>query len=442
MPSATQRLLLFATAAAAVAVGVAAAYSVGDAEAGEEAAAVAASEALAKAKAEAEEKARAEAAATESLAKEAERVKAAQARAKAKAEAEAATVQLWADELLEAEDAIDLMDAVCTNDVAAVKKLIKAGADVNAVTARASMTALHFAAGLGEQDPKATALKLLLAAGARADATDSLGAKTPLHYAAEDAFVAACEALGAKGSKALIDAVDKDGMSPLMLAASNRKGRPAHEWDKQAAKVAKMLINFGADVNLTAAVDGVEGAEITALHAATVEGLSETAAVLRAAGGVDPAALFECAARGDDKGAAASLASGESDANRPDKDGNTPLIVLCMNQLEVRPSRPAGGASAIWSIARTLRDRGTGATLRSACGGSPHLLIPAHQHQHQLQVEAWAFDHRAKKMAATLLNAGANPNARNKSGESALRWAQKSQLADTRAVLLAAGAVE
>lgn len=80
-----------------------------------------------------------------------------------------------------------------------------------------------------------------------------------------------------------------------------------------------------------------------------------------------------------------------------------------------------------------------------ACSSHDHMPTSTLTQRHflcQPQVESWAFDHRAKKLAAVLLNAGADPNARNKSGESALRWAQKSALADTRAVLLEAGAVE
>ncbi|MEW5916722.1 MAG: ankyrin repeat domain-containing protein, partial [Gemmatimonadota bacterium] len=67
-------------------------------------------------------------------------------------------------------------DAAMRRDAAAVKQLLKQGADVNASQGD-GMTALHWAARHGDAD----LVRMLVYAGARKEATTRNGSYTPLH---------------------------------------------------------------------------------------------------------------------------------------------------------------------------------------------------------------------------------------------------------------------
>src|SRR5689334_13906910 len=71
-------------------------------------------------------------------------------------------------------------DAAMRRDAAAVRLLLKQGADVNAAQGD-GMTALHWAAVHGD----AELARMLVYAGARKDAATRNGAYTPLHLAAK-----------------------------------------------------------------------------------------------------------------------------------------------------------------------------------------------------------------------------------------------------------------
>src|SRR5689334_24654414 len=74
----------------------------------------------------------------------------------------------------------DVADAAKAKDAAAVKALLKSGADVNAAQGD-GMTALHWAAANGD----AALTQMLLSAGANIRATTRLGAITPLLMASQ-----------------------------------------------------------------------------------------------------------------------------------------------------------------------------------------------------------------------------------------------------------------
>src|SRR5262245_62523235 len=74
----------------------------------------------------------------------------------------------------------DIADAAQAKNAAAVKKLLKDGADVNAAQGD-GMTALHWAALNGDAD----ITQMLLYAGANVGARTRLGGYTPLHLAAQ-----------------------------------------------------------------------------------------------------------------------------------------------------------------------------------------------------------------------------------------------------------------
>jgi ankyrin repeat protein len=120
-----------------------------------------------------------------------------------------------------------LIDAAMDGDLAKIKALISARADVNARDKAWGMTALMFAVGHGYTE----IAKLLVEKGAD------------------------------------VDARDKDGFTALMMAA----------WQGHA-EIAKLLIDRGADVNAEAN-DG-----FTALMAAEKGGYTEIVKLLKAAG--------------------------------------------------------------------------------------------------------------------------------------------------------------
>src|SRR6478672_10984472 len=86
--------------------------------------------------------------------------------------------------------------AAQAKDAAAVKKLLKDGADVNAAQGD-GMTALHWAALNGDAELAA----MLLYAGANVGATTRLGGYTPLHLAAQVGNANVIAPLIASGAK-------------------------------------------------------------------------------------------------------------------------------------------------------------------------------------------------------------------------------------------------
>jgi len=79
----------------------------------------------------------------------------------------------------------------------------------------------------GNRDPL-NALKLLLAAGADPNAKAADGS-TPLHQAVQEEHVGMIRALAAAGAK--LDAVNKDNLTPLLLAEAPKKPNPADMGD-------------------------------------------------------------------------------------------------------------------------------------------------------------------------------------------------------------------
>jgi ankyrin repeat protein len=84
----------------------------------------------------------------------------------------------------------------------------------------------------GIRDPL-EALQLLLAAGADANAKAADGS-TPLHQAVQEEHVAMIRALAAAGGK--LDAVNKDNLTPLLLAEAPKKPNPADMGDLDVYK--------------------------------------------------------------------------------------------------------------------------------------------------------------------------------------------------------------
>ena len=125
-----------------------------------------------------------------------------------------------------------LHGAAIGGDLAAVKKLIAAGADLEARSKKYGRTPLHWAA----QSDDPAAVEALLAAEADLEARDKEFGSTPLHLAAQwSANPAVVEALLAAGAD--LEARNKFGQTPLHRAA-RFNANPA---------VVKALIAAGAD---------------------------------------------------------------------------------------------------------------------------------------------------------------------------------------------------
>ena len=123
-------------------------------------------------------------------------------------------------------------DAAMRGDVAAVKALIKQGANVNAAQGD-GMTALHWAALNGD----AATTALLLTSGAAVDPLTRLGAYTPLHLASSRGHAAVVARLLDSGSA--VSAMTDTGVQPIHLAAQAGN-----------AEAVTLLLARGADVNV------------------------------------------------------------------------------------------------------------------------------------------------------------------------------------------------
>ncbi|MGE0811935.1 MAG: ankyrin repeat domain-containing protein [Vicinamibacterales bacterium] len=122
-------------------------------------------------------------------------------------------------------------DAAMSGDLATVRALLKAGADVNAAQGD-GVTGLHWAARQANEE----LAKTLVVAGANVRATTRFGAITPLHLAAERGSGAVVQLLVKAGAD--VDARTSTGATALMFAAGS---------GDTAAVTA--LIDGGADVN-------------------------------------------------------------------------------------------------------------------------------------------------------------------------------------------------
>ena len=123
-------------------------------------------------------------------------------------------------------------DAAERGDVAAVKSLLKDGADVNAAQGD-GMSALHWAAERGD----AALAEVLIYAGANIQAQTRIGQYTPLHLAGKSGSADVAKAL-LKGGAAVNARSTNSGVTPLHMAAAAGN-----------AATVNALIDAKADVN-------------------------------------------------------------------------------------------------------------------------------------------------------------------------------------------------
>ena len=129
-----------------------------------------------------------------------------------------------------AQSAAPVADAAMAKDAAAVRALLKQGADVNAAQGD-GMTALHWAASSGDLE----LVQMLMYAGANLRAATRLNGYTPLFLAGREGQAAIIETLLKAGAEA--DVRSSTGSTPLMLAAA-----------AGSVEAVRLLLDAGADI--------------------------------------------------------------------------------------------------------------------------------------------------------------------------------------------------
>lgn len=212
-----------------------------------------------------------------------------------------------------AEASRDLFNAIDRQDRAAVRAVLKSGADVNAPLGDGA-TALAWAVHRGDTE----IIDALLAAKANVNAADDHGV-TPLSLACENADAATVAKLLQAGARA--DAAQLNGVTPLMIAS-----RAGH------AAIVKAILAKGVDVNAR-----TTKTRQTALMWAVAEKrhdivklLLDAKADVKAASSVAFTPLLFAARNGDIDAARLLLAAGATPNDRG-SDGTHPLALAIVS---------------------------------------------------------------------------------------------------------------
>ncbi|MGE3491755.1 MAG: ankyrin repeat domain-containing protein [Vicinamibacterales bacterium] len=321
-------------------------------------------------------------------------------------------------------------EAAKSGNAAAVKALLKDGADVNAAQGD-GMTALHWAATNGD----AALTQMLLSAGANVRATTRLGGITALHLATQGGQAEVAAALIAAGAEPNL--ATATGATPLMLAARSGStetvtrlvevGGDLNATEKtygqtalmvaaglDRADVVRLLLAKGADwklaskvvdlKSLTAPADGGRGpAAVGGVARVDVPGVTRGYRYNELIGAQGGLTALHFAARQGSANAVRALAEGGVDVNTPSPgDQATPLLVALIN--------------GHFDIAAFLVEKGANPNLTSDAGVSPLYAtlnvqwapIAAYpQPRAHLQQSRTYLD-----VMKLLLDSGADPNAR------------------------------
>jgi len=257
--------------------------------------------------------------------------------------------------------------AVYKGDVAEVKRLLRAGANLKLAN-NYGVTAMTLAAEVADTGM----LKVLLEAGADADSPNPEG-QTALHAVARTGNIEAAQVLLKAG--ATIDAKEKwGGQTPLMWASARR--HPA---------MMELLISKGADVNARSTDRNYQ-------RHVQAEGRPKSLD----SGGLSPLAY---AARENCMACVEVLLTHKVDINLPDPDGVSPLLVAIMN--------------ANWDIASRLIQAGADVNQWDIFGETP-LLNAINLRSRRDGGKGSSIDPLNKisgtEIVKTLLARGANPN--------------------------------
>jgi ankyrin repeat protein len=287
--------------------------------------------------------------------------------------------------------------AIRSNDVAALDRLVKQDPGVKVRDAEGA-TPLMYAAAVGSID----AMNRLLAAGADVNARNTLGSSA-LTWATRD--VAKVRLLLNRGADVNVTSIP--GRTPLLVATMNNP----------SADVVKLLIAHGADPR---AADKLQA---NALHTAAVAADVETLRVLldakvdvNARDAADFTPLMVAVANGSvdavklllSRGARVNDVSGLGEVilHAPARAKNGTLALGSFTPLLL--AAPAGSTELV----KTLVDAGADVNAKDMRGMTPLML-------------AIATDHYDLEKIHLLIDKGAQVNVATPEGETALDWAQK-----------------
>ena len=278
----------------------------------------------------------------------------------------------------------EIADAAQARNAAAVKELLKKGADVNASQGD-GMTALHWAALNGD----AELASMLLYAGANVGAKTRIGGYTPLHLAAQAGHAAVIAPLVAAGAQ--VGVATTTGATALMHAAHSG-----------SADAVRILLENGADPNQKEVANGQ-----TALMFAAAADRTEVVKLLLARG-----ADLKATSRVEDFSSIAT--SSEVDQNgvprqaQPNQRGDVPGVTRPFNYNELIGKH--GGLAALHFAARQGAMASAeallaaGADINQRCAGdhtTPLIIAAVNGH----------FD-----LVSYLLDQGADPNLVSEAG--------------------------
>ena len=278
----------------------------------------------------------------------------------------------------------DIADAAQSKNAAAVKTLLKSGADVNAAQGD-GMTALHWAALNGDADMAS----MLLYAGANVGAKTRLGGYTPLHLAAQVGNAAVIAPLIAAGAQ--VGALTSTGATALMQAA--------HSGNAEAVRI---LIENKADLNVTETANGQTALMFAAAADRTdvVKLLIEHGADIKATSRVEDFSKLTMSSEVDQNGVPRQAP--------PTQAGDVPGVTRPFNYNELIGKH--GGLSALHfaarqgAIASAEALLAAGADINQRCAGdktTPIIVAAINGH----------FD-----LVSILLDKGADPNLASEAG--------------------------
>jgi ankyrin repeat protein len=312
-----------------------------------------------------------------------------------------------------AQDASTLSDQFYTtiraNDLTKLQAMLASGADPNVKEPRGGATPLMYAASVGS----AEAMKLLLDRGADPNIRNS-AESTALMWSATD--MKKVRLLLDRGAD--VNAASSRGRTALFLAAMSAP----------SVEIVRLLMARGADVK------GVDALKMTALHAATWGNDTETIRLLVDAGldvnaahvaGFTP--LINTASARNVTAAKLLLAKGanvNAVAGEPVQKVKAGIVALG-SFTALHMVAPSGSSEFV----KALLDAGAKVNLREARGLTPLML-------------AVAIDRQNLDVIRMLIAKGAEVNAKDPAGQTALDWARKFQAQPAIDLLRRAGGIE
>ncbi len=260
-----------------------------------------------------------------------------------------------------------LMQAAFEGDVAGAQRLLKAGADVNAMNLYGVDAML-----LAAEASNTPLIQVLLKAGAKATSAN-LDGETALHLVARAGNVEAAKLLLRAGAK--VDAREKfGGQTPLMWAAARRHG-----------PMVDLLVSKGADVNARSLVRDYQ-------RVAT----AESRAKFLDRGGLTP---LMYAARENCRACVDILLKHKADIALPDPADVPPLSIALMN--------------GNWDVAKRLIEAGADVNQWDIFGQSPlHVAVGnmnSRGNNNPLDMDA-QNQATGRDIVKMLVELGANPN--------------------------------